>query len=162
MKSHKKLLRVKKIMKAYIKNNVNATATARELGISPMAVIENVDSALGRIVLSKMAQELENVGITDAYIAKKVRKGLNAKQVHRARYDKDGNEVVAREVTPDFNAQHKYLDTTLKIKGHLAEVIAPEQRNLHLHFSKVDINAPVGDKILDFANSLSQDSRRKH
>jgi hypothetical protein len=67
---------------------------------------------------------LEEAGVTDERIAKVMNEGLEAtKPVYR-------NNPISGEVeilveTPDFGVRHKFLETAMKVKGHVAPETPP-------------------------------------
>jgi hypothetical protein len=52
--------------------------------------------------------EMDRIGVNQGFLAKKLSSGLNATKIHTSHTEPD------REI-PDFNAQHRYLDTALKL-----------------------------------------------
>lgn len=156
MRPHKRLIRLKKYTKVYLQKNANVAAAAKELKMSPAGLNKALVSVEGQAVLSKMAQELNKVGVTDEFLAKSIKKGMKAK---KTTYFQNFGVVTAKRRDVDHNARHKYTETALKLKRHLSDA-PPVEGAVHLHFSKVDINAPIGEKILGFANSLSQNTGR--
>ena len=54
---------------------------------------------------------MENTGITDEFMLGKLKKGMDATKLHGT--GKDSQKV------EDFSTQHKFIETGLKLKGHL-------------------------------------------
>jgi len=77
--------------------------------VPSVAVALRHDRALG----SAMEEALDTVGITDAYLGRKLKEGLEATRVG---FDAKGGEFI-ESTLPDFNIQHKYLVTLLELRG---------------------------------------------
>lgn len=77
-------------------NNMNITEAMVQAGYSPSVRTTQVTKAKGFIEI------MEKLGLTDDYIAKQVRAGMKAKLPSKH---------------PDWTNRHKYLETSLKLKG---------------------------------------------
>lgn len=63
-----------------------------------------------------MVELFEHIGMTDLFLAKQVKKGLTKA---------DKPVIYEGEITdtyPDYHARHKFLETALKVKGHLTTI----------------------------------------
>ena len=98
-----------------------------------------------------MSGLLDKVGVNDKFIATKIKEGAEA-----TKFVQIGEENYSRE--PDFYARHKYLDTALKIKGHLIAEVSPNDHN-HFHLHLESNREDTGERIRDFTNQLSQNNR---
>lgn len=63
------------------------------------------------VIQSAIAIIMENTGITDEFLAGKLKEGMDATKLHGT-----GSDMVE---TDDFTTRHKYIETGLKLKGHL-------------------------------------------
>lgn len=62
-------------------------------------------------IQSALAIIMENTGITDEFLATKLKEGMESKKMHGS-----GKDSV---IVDDMPTRHKYLETGLKIKGHM-------------------------------------------
>ena len=154
-----KKLRAQKYIKDLEASGFSHTNLARKEGVTVQAIINRENKPFVQAALNKMAKHLDKVGVTDKFLAKRIKKGIFSKHIIPQRSDKDGNIIQDREEVDDNSNQHRYLETALKLKRHLSDAPAPTG-DMHVHFSKVDINAPIGERIQDVANILSQNSGR--
>lgn len=67
---------------------------------------------------------LEKSGVTDNLLANVLKEGLGATRIHSSPTEPD-TEV------PDFNVRHKYLETGLKVKGHMSNI--ESQQNIQVN-----------------------------
>jgi phage terminase small subunit len=117
-----KTMKQKKWAKRYIETG-NATLAAMEaynIGTKHLKgraidseKIKSVSSVIGTQNLKKLSldEALEEVGLSDRYLAKRVKEGTLSTKIHTSHTEPD------REV-PDFNARHRYVETALKLKGY--------------------------------------------
>ena len=86
---------------------------------------------------------LEEAGVTDLKIAEVLRDGLN---------------------TPKPEVRHKYLETAIKVKGHVNPEPAPvtNQYNTFIQNNKIDPNAPSARELAESTlEILMQQTKRK-
>lgn len=79
---------------------------------------------------------LEQAGVTDAKLSRVLNEGLNAKRNHK----------------PDHAIRHKFLETGLKLKGHLKKDGEPEGGNTYNNFignNTINPNAPTAKQIVE-------------
>lgn len=163
----KRTLRERKFVKAYIKNNGNATQayidafpnvkkeSARQLGYR---MLTNVDISVTEL--------LDRLGATDAHIGSKIYEGMDATKVISVipLKPKEGQEnptdlpdANSRNIefvdVPDFNVRVKYIDIALKLKGKY-----PSEK----HDVKFKGELKITDarqKLIDKVNSLTARTR---
>lgn len=103
----------------------------RKAGYSETTINKMLGRTVGSSGVKKAIEEaLENSGITDELLTNKLKEGLDATKVISAVIlKKDGKAEDAKEANestmdfvdvPDFGVRHKYLETGLKLKGHLS------------------------------------------
>ena len=68
-------------------------------------------------IQSALKTAIEDVGLTDEFLAKRLKEGADATKLD---IKKKGKEVVIKEV-PDFGMRHKYIETSMKAKGSLKQ-----------------------------------------
>ena len=92
----------------------NESEAARRLGCTP----QNVNNRM-RILRdsSTMKDFLDDVGLSDDYLAGKLQEGANAKVT---KFFVINDEIEHRDCI-DFSTRHKYVETLLKLRGHLVE-----------------------------------------
>ena len=93
--------------------NCKTRASARQIGYENIAKLDYTEF-------------LEEAGITDDLIQKKIMEGLGATRTVSAKITYKGEKGANSQTddfidVPDFLARHKYLDTTLKLKGRMIE-----------------------------------------
>lgn len=142
-----------KFLKVLEQENFDRQKTAKRLHMTPQNVSRTINSPEMKSIMSKI---LTRVGVTDKHLAITIRKGLKAKQTKFFAHE---GVVTDQATTIDWNARHNYLETALKLKGHLSDAPVPAG-DMHVHFSKIDINTTIGERIQNLANQLSQNSGR--
>ena len=80
-------------------------SAAKIAGYSP-----KFKNPMSKTMISIMEKAMEKEGINDAYLAKKIKAGLEAGQFLRTA---EGDFIEK----PDFNARHKHIDTALKLRN---------------------------------------------
>ena len=91
---------------------------AKEAGF-PTASPTKIEQRIGQ---TELAIRLEHAGITDEYLAVRLKDGMEAEKNFRT-----GSEGFTQE--PDWTNRHRFLETTLNIKGyHRTEVVHHEGR----------------------------------
>lgn len=109
----------------------NATKSAELAGYSPDAATATGikllrDEQVQRAIISA----LERRGITDDYLAVKMREGLNAEVVELAKHE---GKITDERSFPDFHARHKYLETAHRLRGDFPNEPAAVQAALIVH-----------------------------
>jgi hypothetical protein len=91
---------------------------------------------------------LEENGVTDDELTKVLRRGLKAKN-RRYYKDKDGNERV--DVTDDLQIQHKFLETAIKIKGHIntSQSNSGDTYNTYIQQNNLNPNTVDSKQLVD-------------
>jgi len=129
--SAKRNIRERKFVKAYIENGGNATEAY--LTVSPKASRKSA-AELGYRMLKKVgisvSEVLNGLGVTDSYLGKILKEGLEATKVVSVvpippKPGKEGSpdlpEAGSKSVEfidiPDYNVRVKYLDMAYKLKG---------------------------------------------
>ncbi len=120
------------IVKNYVKNGGNKGKAIKDAYKDAGLEVGKVDT---KKVFEKpqvqrsIIKALEDAGVDDALIAKKVKEGLDATAV------KIHEGVVVCEV-PDHQARHKFVDTALKIRGDLGEGMNIQNGNVQYNSFK--------------------------
>ena len=69
-------------------------------------------------VKSALVQAQQAAGITDDYLTRKLKEGLDA---HETKFFAHEGEVISRERVIDFGTRHRYLETAHKLRGDMAD-----------------------------------------
>lgn len=101
--------KTKSLIKAYSKSGFNQSRLAEKEGVSQAAISQRLKRAP---VKKTMAELLDRIGVTDSYLNKKIKEGIEAQRVVI-------NETCDGEKVPDMYARHKYIVTALELKGHI-------------------------------------------
>ena len=109
----KRVIKDRALTNLVIANRGNLSETARQLGISRQAVQERFNSPSVQLLLRAI---MEKADITEAFLAKRIKEGLEAKETRF--FQHDGKTVTTRDVA-DHLTRHKYLVTALKLYGYL-------------------------------------------
>ena len=81
-------------------------------GYSESTINKSMKKVIGKdSIQSALHVIMENSGITDEFMMEKLKKGMDATKIHGTRDD-----FIEIE---DFSVQHKFIETGLKLKGHL-------------------------------------------
>ena len=110
--------RALKVVKGLNRNNFNASALARESGVSPQAIAKKIK----RPIVQKTLSDYLKKHFSQKYIKDKLREGLKANKVVGYLNNKtEGVEKVSDEFVevPDFHCRHKYLVTLLECQGNI-------------------------------------------
>lgn len=110
----------------------------REAGYS-----KSISTTPGEVMKGKGLKALmDRAGISEEYLTEKLRDGLEATK----RYGKDGDIV-----DKDYAIRHKYLETSLKLRGvqvENAQSNAPIY-NTQINQTNIDPNSPEAKKIIE-------------
>ena len=107
--------------------------------------------AVGGELLSKLNKgalkdRMDQAGLTDELLFRKLHEGLDAEKVEIAKFQ---GEIMDEKTFIDLPTRKSYLDTTLKLKGHLKDRLVVENIP-HEDFT--------GDNAEDFIeNAISED-----
>jgi hypothetical protein len=94
-------------MKKMLENGGVVSRAMADSGYSP-AMAKNPQ----KLTTTKGWQELMDEFLPDSKIIKKINEGLEATRIHTSHTEPD-------RIVPDYNVQHKFVETSLKIKGKL-------------------------------------------
>lgn len=142
-------LKALKLVKTLKKNALNASATARELGITPQAVHHQLkENPIVKTAIEKYEEALERAGANDDKSARVISEAMDAEKTVSVEDFTGGEDDAAeaeeqfkkngktyRSITePDHTARLKANDQYIKVK----KLIAPEkpgsqENHLHLH-----------------------------
>lgn len=133
-----------KLAVKHIANGDSVRAAMRKAGYSPNTA-DNPDHLLNR---KGFAELLEQLGVTDLKIGERINEGLDATRT--VVMGKDSNEAFV-DIQPDYLVRHKYIETTLRLKGHLKnnEGVSPTIINMPIlggasvHVNTSDKEAPT-------------------
>lgn len=113
---------------------------------------ESTADASTRIVQSKNFLEvLEDAGVTDDKLAVVMQEGLNANKVISAKIvgkDADGQTDDFIEV-PDHPTRHKFMESSLKIKGHSKQDGVGNTYNTFVQQNNLNPNAPAAKELVE-------------
>ena len=115
-------IRAESIVKGLKSVNGNQTLLAKKQGRTPQAVSQQLKQPY---VQKTMAELLDKSGVTDPFLSKKIKEGSEATKLVYVEsgdaLDKNGNPTKVEETVDDFQTRHKYIETALKLKGHLSQ-----------------------------------------
>jgi predicted transcriptional regulator len=150
-----KKMRALSLYRGLQENGGSQTKLAKKLGITRQAVSQQIKEPY---IKSVMSQLLDKAGVNDKFIATKIKEGCEAKKlVYVENGDAEHGEK-AREYDDDYATRHRYIETALKVKGHLVAEVSPTNQN-HLHLHLESNREDTGERIRDFTNQLSQNNR---
>jgi len=128
-----KTFKERKFVKEYIKNGGNATQSALvAYNTNPVSARQIGSETLAKLDMSSI---MERNGLTDDYLVTILSEGLIAtKQMGAMVQPGDGKDASSATYdfvdVPDYAVRHKYLDTGLKLKGHMnPEIMIQNQIN---------------------------------
>jgi hypothetical protein len=126
-------IRQRKVIKELVEYGGTMSSAMRKAGYSD-AMIKNPQ----KVTKSKGFKEiLEIMGINDNALAKTLKEGLEAVKIVKLR-----NTYTA---IPDFSTRHKFLETTLELKGYIGRNSKPNLDNVNVVFVN-NIPRPSFDK----------------
>lgn len=157
--NNKQLVRVNRKHKQFMKNVLdgdNVGIAAKRAGF----ISDKYGHYLMKqpVILTALQRVMEQKGLTDEYIAKKIKQGLNAYYVK-----KDGGKKY-----PDFHARDKFVDKVLKVRGDYApEKHQIEEKRITLvitpDFLKglVDSKTISKDDVLEFVKEANNEDSQE-
>lgn len=117
-KSAKPNTRQRRYVKGIVDGKSKAQA-ARDAGYAESVALKAGDKIESKpAVQSAFRELLEKAGITDEKLAKRLNEGLDAKET---KFFQHQGLVISKRTVVDHGARKNYLDTVLKLKGHLVE-----------------------------------------
>lgn len=130
--------KARRLTKLYAQKGLNQAAVAREEGVSRQAINQRIHKDA---VIKTMSEILDRAGITDDFLAEKLKEGINAVE---CRFVKKGKKFVLKNIK-DFGTRHKYVVTALEVKKHIRTEEGDKQLVVHLDFGhrkKKEAEAP--------------------
>jgi hypothetical protein len=106
-------LRQKKAIK-HIEEGDSVSKAMKKAGYAP-STAKNPDHLTKSLAFKEV---LESVGITDLKLGERLNEGLDATKAVVMGVKSEESFV---DVQPDFMARHKYIETSLKLKGHMVD-----------------------------------------
>ncbi len=112
----RKTAKAKALVKALKKHNLNLSETAKEFGVTPQAIRDQVvRNPIVRNSLAEFYKTLDNAGATDQKTARVIAEGMDAeKEV----FDKQGKLVKKSE---DHGVRLKSTELLLKLKKYIGD-----------------------------------------
>lgn len=110
----------------------SVSAAMREVGYS-----ENTAKNPSDLTQSKSFREImEKAGVTDEKISRVLDEGLQA---------------TSKEGDPDYSVRHKYLETAVKLKGHLRaqDDTSGDTYNTYIQQNNINPNTPEAKDMVD-------------
>ena len=125
------------LLKLVTENGHNESEVARILKISQQAVSERLRKIQKKVSFSEL---LDNMGITDSYLAQKLRDGINStkpKIVKEKTTQEDGTNIEIEKIieVPDTHLRYKYTSTLLESKK-----IIRDTNNINNSITAIQIN----------------------
>lgn len=118
-KPHIAKAKARKLIKDYAKAGLNQTRLAKQKKVSQA----NISQKLAKLpVKETMAELLNKIGVTDKRLAERLNEGIDANKIVGYLNSKvNGTQKVSDEFVevPDLHCRHKYILTTLELKGHI-------------------------------------------
>lgn len=145
------ILRAKKLLEDFTKAGGSRKKMAQMRNTSTQNISREFRKPYVEEFIQKtISTHLEEAGITDPFLAKKLRKLMDAKK-HVGMF---GTKVV-----DDLPLQHQVVRTALEVKKHLKGAESTPAGGNHLHLTLDLRGENTGDKIREFTNRLSQANR---
>ena len=123
MSNSKKLTRKQLAFISEFKKDPTASykALALRAGYAP-ATAHNATKEITPACKTVLLAELEKIGVNDEVLAKKINEGMNAFSI-KSHYDPDKGGFIDDKPKVDFANRHKYVETLMKHRGLLKDVI---------------------------------------
>jgi len=125
-------------------NGGNISRAMLEAGYSPQTA-----KTPQKLTQSKgFIQILEEAGVTDERLTQVMNEGLGAT---RAVVMGTKSEESFVDIQPDYAIRHKYLETAIKVKGHITPVDTPSGNtyNTFIQQNNLNPNTPAAKEIVD-------------
>lgn len=110
-----KKIRASKLVKDLQSVGGNQSLLARKQGRTRQAVSHQLKKPY---VQERLADLLEQAGVTDNVLVEKIKEGLDAEET---KFFAEKGVVNDSRETIDFVTRHKYIETAAKLKGHLSK-----------------------------------------
>lgn len=116
-------IKQKKWIKRTLETGSGATAAEEVYDVKHRDSARSMASQNYRKLKPTMDAIMEKVGITDELLAQKAKEGLDATKVISAtiiagKQTEAGSQTNDFIDVPDYNVRHKYLETSLRLKGY--------------------------------------------
>jgi phage terminase small subunit len=111
-------------------------------------------------IQTAIQEQLDRVGVTDEVIAQKIRDGLDAQYPEKRG---KGGEIF-QDASPDYFTRHKYLDTTLKVRGDYApDRLEVTNRQIVIVISPAMAKGMIDSEVIDAeeVETLEEDGQRE-
>lgn len=152
-----------KVVKSLISNDLNKSAAARELGVSPQAIQKQVnENPLVRTALEDYLQVLQEAGVDDKKSARVISEAMDAERTVSVEDNTEdsvgpkGQQHYTNITEPDHMARLKANDQYLKIKRLLSDKSNGSETPVggqHLHFHLGD--AQTNEIVTEIRNQLT-------
>lgn len=129
---------------AYIANGGNGAKALRDANYDESTVINS-----HKVTKSKgFIEVLEEAGITDVKLSKVMDEGLGATRAVVMGTKSDESFV---DIQPDYAVRHKYLETAIKVKGHISSEkdYGATTYNTFIQNNHLNPNTPEAKELVD-------------
>ncbi len=130
----------KKIIKEYIRTG-NAKAALKKYKPEIRQPAAAVNRMMSRpAVQSALMQAQKRAGISESYLTRKLKEGLNAKETKFFAHEgvvQDSRDVI------DFNTRHKYLETAHKLRGDMQDGINKDSGAVIINITEISGAKPA-------------------
>jgi len=109
--------KARKLVKACLDADLNESEVARREGVSQQAINQRIQK--NSQVKKTFTELMDKEGLSDKYLRKKIKEGLDASKVVGYLNNKvEGTQKISDEFVevPDMHCRHKYLVTALEVK----------------------------------------------
>lgn len=110
----------------------------RDAGYTKQSAISNCTRKMKELA-PKIIEIMDRAGLSDDHLVEKLKKGIEAKKVS---YFQKAGKVTDERVDDDLMTAHKYIETSLKLRGHLKEKL------------DVNVNVDLADRIAQARRAL--------
>lgn len=142
--------KAKRLVKRLHKNNLSIAETAREFGVTPQAIQNQIaKNPYVKNYITQFYDKLDKAGATDDKAARVISEGMDAK---KEVYDKDGNLVAERE---DHSIRLKSVEMLARIKRYIGDT---DSQNVNVGEMKVMIVNGSGGNQETFLRSPQRES----
>lgn len=134
--------RIKRAFKGIMENEAKAKPEPLGKVLRDAGYSKSVSKYPKKVINTTSFQQLlAKQGITDTHLAEKIKEGLDATKP----YGKDG------DIHPDYSTRHKYIETSLKLKGVQEVQVggAKTVLNTQINQTNLDPNSNEAKKIIN-------------
>ena len=142
MRGYSKNAIAAKVVKSYVRNGMNQTAAARELGVSQNAVHKQIKKPEAQKILSRINEDaIRRAGGSAAKAYRRIVEAMDAKLVHKGKVDTHETDIPDAELRMKAGLEVLELTGRKKTAANSDDISKPTEIHIHYGHRRPDISA---------------------